>query len=100
MLQIGQWASVGREGRERIVGLNLNVAEASKSLLREGFASLLEGRMQLTLTRADEDDFYGLQRLFYFLEAAVDWRVHITFIQTYEGTSCFIRPDLGFKSIL
>ena len=90
MLQIRKWAGLCREASEKIVGLNLNIAEPSESLFRDGSVSLLDERMPLTLTGADEDDFYCLNKLFLFVELIDEWRVWLSFIQTCEGTSYLV----------
>ena len=97
LLQIPQWVRLGHDGRERVVGLNFNISELSDFLMRDGAVSLVNGRIQLMLTDADEEDFYGLNNLFLFVELVVDWRIRMTFIQTCEGTSCFVGQNLIFK---
>ena len=72
LLQIPQWAHLSHEGRERVVGLNFNISELSESLMRDSAVSLVNGRIQLMLTGADEEDFYGLNNLFLFIELVVD----------------------------
>ena len=45
------------------MGLNFNLSELSESLMRDGAVSLVNGRIQLMLTGADEEDFYGLNNI-------------------------------------
>ena len=88
MLQLRQWARLSFDGRERVVGLDFNISELKESLVRDGLASLVNGC--LTLTGVDEEDFFGLNNLFHFVELVVNWRVRLTFRQTCKGTSCFV----------
>ena len=68
LLQIPQWAHLDGEKKKNLVGLEVDIAELSSFLNQEGSLSLLGGRMKMTLINSndDEDDFFGLQKLFYF----------------------------------
>ena len=58
LLQLRQWARLGFEGRERIVGLDFKISELKESLVQDSLASLVNGCLQLTLTGVDEEDFF------------------------------------------
>ena len=59
-------------------------------LNQEGSVSLMMGRLQPAVVNNEEDDFFGLQRLFYFAEVYVDWRVRLRFIQTSFETIFYL----------
>ena len=47
---------------------------------------------------SDEDDFYGLRRLFYFADVYVNWRVRLRFVQSSFGTVFYLGHDIIYKN--
>ena len=46
----------------------------------------------------EENDFFGLQKLFYFAEVSVDWRVRLRFVQFSYETVFYLGDDIIFKN--
>ena len=56
------------------------------------------GRVKFILVDGEEDDFYGLRRLFYTSDVYVDWRVRLRFVQSCFGTVFYLGNDIIFKT--
>ena len=46
----------------------------------------------------EDDDFFGLSRLFHLAEGFVDWRVRLLWVQTCMGTCFYVGENLIFKT--
>ena len=92
LFQINQWLNLDRQEKENLSRSDFNILELPALLL-----FLQMGRLQLTIVKNEEDDFFGLQRLFYFAEMYVDWRVRLRFIQSNCGTTFYLGNDIIFK---
>ena len=47
----------------------------------------------IVVVDSDEEDFFGLSKLFYLVEGFVDWSVRLSFVQTSYGISFYIDTD-------
>ena len=56
------------------------------------------GRLQQTAVENEENDFFGLQKLFYFAEVSVDWRVRLRFVQFSYETVFYLGGYIIFKN--
>ena len=54
----------------------------------------------IVVVDSDEEDFFGLSKLFYLVEGFVDWLVRLSFVQISYGISFYIGTDIVFRSQL
>ena len=97
MFQINQWLNLDRQEKENLARPDFTIQELAVLLNQSESVSLLMGRLQLNIVKNEEDDFFSLQRLFYFSEIYVDWRLRLRFIQSSCGTTFYLGNDIIFK---
>ena len=81
LFQINQWLNLDRQEKENLARLDFNILELPALLDQLESVSLLMGRLQLTIVKNEEDDFFGY----------VDWRVRFRFIQSSCGMILFLK---------
>ena len=91
LFQINQLFNLDRQEKENLARPDFTIQELSALLNQLESVSLLRGRLQLNIVKNEEDNFFGLQRLFYFSEIYVDWRVRLHFVQFSYETVFLLR---------
>ena len=96
--QLHQWFRLDPRERENLARRDFDISVLPTLLKLEGSVSLMLGRVQFILMDGEEDDFYGLRRLFFTSDVYVDWRVRLRFIQSCFGTVFYLGNDVIFKT--
>ena len=95
---MNQWINLNRQQKEDLARPDFNILDLPALLNQKGSVSLMMGRLQLAVVNNEEDNFFGLQRLFYFAEVYVDWRMRLRFVQTSFETIFYLGDDIIFKN--